>query len=46
MTLNGEGVNFLELDRLPDASVRGIITNPPYEQAEQFCAHALKLTQP
>jgi len=26
-----EGVDFLKLERLPDASVRGIITDPPYE---------------
>ena len=41
-----EGGDFLKLERLPDASVRGIVTNPPYEQAEEFCAHALKLTAP
>jgi hypothetical protein len=26
--------------------VRGIVTNPPYERAEEFCTHALKLTAP
>ena len=41
-----EDGDFLKLERLPDASVRGIVTNPPYEQAEEFCAHALKLTAP
>jgi hypothetical protein len=41
-----EGGDFLKLERLPDASVRGIVTNPPYEPAEEFCAHALKLTAP
>ena len=41
-----EGVDFPKLKRLPDASVRGIVTNPPYEQAVEFCAQALKLTAP
>ena len=48
-TMPGAGrVNFLEMipgcrgygDRI------GIITNPPYELATEFCEHALKLTEP
>lgn len=41
-----EPVDFLECRVLPDPSVRGIITNPPYDDAEQFCRHALELTRP
>lgn len=40
------GVDFLKTEVLPDASIRGIITNPPYERAVEFCEHALKLTKP
>lgn len=40
------GTDFLKAQRLPDPAVRGIITNPPYNLAEDFCAHALKLTAP
>ena len=41
-----DGVNFLELERLPDASVRGIVTNPPYERAVEFARMRWKLTAP
>lgn len=40
------GTDFLKTTALPDPSVRGIITNPPYSVAEDFCAHAIKLTAP
>jgi hypothetical protein len=39
------GENFLEMQQLP-LGVGGIVTNPPYNQAEEFCEHALKLTLP
>lgn len=40
------GIDFLAAKELPNASIRGIITNPPYDLAEKFCAHALALTKP
>ncbi len=40
------GVDFLETEQLPDASIRGIVTNPPYDKAPEFCEHALALTKP
>lgn len=40
------GVDFLDTERLPDASIRGIVTNPPYDKAQEFCEHALALTKP
>jgi hypothetical protein len=40
------GVDFLKTTELPNQGVRGIITNPPYNQAEEFCMHALALTAP
>jgi hypothetical protein len=41
-----EPVDFLACKVLPDPSIRGIITNPPYDFAQEFCEHALKLTRP
>jgi hypothetical protein len=41
-----DGADFLATKTLPDPSIRGIVTNPPYQHAGQFCAHALQLTQP
>lgn len=38
--------NFLKLKVLPDPSIRGIVTNPPYTEAPAFCRHALDLTKP
>ncbi len=40
------GVDFLQTTELPDASIRGICTNPPYDRAVEFCEHALRLTKP
>lgn len=41
------GASFLDMVELPvDHGITGIITNPPYDFAEEFCAHALKLTAP
>jgi hypothetical protein len=40
------GQDFLVTDSLPSPSIRGIVTNPPYEKAEAFCTHALGLIQP
>lgn len=40
------GVDFLKCQKLPDPSIRGIITNPPYNLAPEFCRHALALTRP
>jgi hypothetical protein len=39
------GEDFLKRDRIPNSSIRGIVTNPPYELAEEFCRHALALTK-
>lgn len=41
-----QGVDFLKCKTLPDPSIRGIITNPPYDQAGAFARHALELTRP
>ena len=41
-----EGVDFLATKALPNPSIRGIVTNPPYDHAEAFCAHALELVKP
>lgn len=38
--------DFLKSNALPHSAVRGIVTNPPYDLAEEFCAHALQLTRP
>lgn len=40
-----EGQDFLAFRNLP-GGVRGVVTNPPYDQAERFCRHALTLTLP
>lgn len=40
------GTDFLSTKSLPNYSIRGIISNPPYSKAEEFCAHALELTRP
>lgn len=40
------GLDFLKVTEIPSSDIRGIITNPPYNRAEQFCAHALELTRP
>jgi hypothetical protein len=40
------GTDFLAVKSLPNSAIRGIITNPPYNRAEEFCAHALELTRP
>ena len=40
------GTDFLQTEMLPNCSIRGVVTNPPYEKAEEFCAHALELTKP
>lgn len=40
------GVDFLKTEELPNASIRGIVSNPPYHMAGDFCRHALKLTAP
>lgn len=40
------GTDFLKVEALPNPGIRGIVTNPPYDLAEEFCAHALKLTAP
>jgi CRISPR-associated DxTHG motif protein len=37
------GINFLDTLRLAEDAV---ITNPPYNQSEEFIAHALDLTEP
>lgn len=39
-------VDFLATKELPSPAIRGIVTNPPYDHAEEFCAHALNLTAP
>jgi len=36
-------IDFLLEHKLPDPSIGGIITNPPFKLAEQFIAHALGL---
>ena len=40
--------NFLETKKLPDPSIRAIVTNPPYEGdlPEEFIRHALELMKP
>ena len=40
--------DFLQQTKLPDPSIRAIVTNPPYEGdlPEQFIRHALKLMKP
>ena len=40
--------DFLTTEKLPDPSIRAIVTNPPYagDLPEQFIRHALKLMQP
>ncbi len=40
--------NFLEAKKLPDPSIRAIVTNPPFEGdlPEEFIRHALKLMKP
>lgn len=40
--------DFLKTDRLPDPSIRAIVSNPPYigDMPEQFIRHALKLMEP
>lgn len=42
------GDDFLKQKHLPLASVRAIVTNPPYKRgvAQQFVEHALKLMEP
>lgn len=42
-TLNG--TDFLKVSE-PPKGVHGIITNPPYELATEFCEHALRLMEP
>lgn len=44
--IQSSGVDFLKVESLPTADIRGIVTNPPYELAEKFCAHALELVRP
>ena len=39
------GIDFLSTKALPSSAIRGIVTNPPYERAEEFCNHALALMQ-
>jgi hypothetical protein len=39
-------VDFLQISALPSAAIRGIVTNPPFELADEFCTHALELTRP
>jgi hypothetical protein len=39
------GSDFLKTRELPCA-VGGIVTNPPYDQATEFCEHALRLIEP
>ena len=40
--------DFLQQTKLPDPSIRAIVTNPPYldDLPEEFIRHALKLMQP
>lgn len=40
------GVDFLAAKTLPDPSIRGICTNPPYKDGAAFCEQALRLTKP
>ena len=40
------GADFPATKDLPNAAIRGIVTNPPYHRAEEFCRHALELTKP
>jgi hypothetical protein len=39
-------IDFLKVNELPNPGIRGIITNPPYNLATEFCEHALKLVKP
>jgi hypothetical protein len=45
-----DALNFLTTETLPSAvygpSISSIITNPPYESAQEFCEHALRLMEP
>lgn len=43
--IENSGVDFLKVVQLPSAAIRGIITNPPYDKAEEFCTHALDLVR-
>jgi hypothetical protein len=43
--INNTGLDFLAVKEMPNCGIRGIITNPPYDKAEEFCAHALELTK-
>ena len=40
--------DFLKMEKLPDPSIKAIVSNPPYagDLPEQFIKHALKLMQP
>jgi hypothetical protein len=41
-----KGVDFLKVKSLPKPGIKGIVSNPPYSLAEEFCAHALELVRP
>jgi hypothetical protein len=45
-TDKASGYDFLKQETLPASSIRGIVTNPPYNIAPEFCRHALALTKP
>jgi hypothetical protein len=42
----GPDDDFLKFEAMPTASARGIITNPPYNLATEFCEKSLELTKP
>jgi hypothetical protein len=41
-----EGLDFLAFSSLPNDVTTAIVTNPPYNLAQQFIEHALQLTKP
>ena len=40
------GVDFLKMPVIPHLMCNAIITNPPYDQAAEFCDQALRLMEP
>ena len=45
--IHDSGHDFLTLNGPPDGGkVGAVVTNPPYELAQEFCEHALRLMEP